>query len=150
MAIDFFPDPVNPNTDPQLQAGDELAAELSGNGVSVRSIDFFPNTVDPDVDPEARDFDPSAGPDPSEIRYTPEQLNALAADSGVDAGIGGSWAACSRSCWSAARPARRIAAFMCVRKLTSSANSGWRLARSMAAVGVVVPDTWLSASQLRY
>ena len=89
MATNFSPLPVDPNNDPELLAGDNLAAELSGNGVSVTSIDYFPNTVSPNVDPEAVDFATNASPDPSEIRYTPEQLNALAADSGVDAGEGG-------------------------------------------------------------
>jgi hypothetical protein len=89
MAINPSPQPVDPNTDPEFAAADELVAELTGDGVSVKSIDYFPGTVSPLVDPDAIDYDTTVSVNPSEIRYTPEQLNDLAADSGVDAGEGG-------------------------------------------------------------
>jgi hypothetical protein len=89
MATNFSPLPVDPATDPEFAAGDELVAELSGDGVSVRSIEYFPGTVSPEIDPDAIDYDTTVSPDPAEIRYSPEELDALAANNGVDAGEGG-------------------------------------------------------------
>lgn len=88
-SIDTDPAPVSPEEDPTLAAGDELAAELTGDGVTVSSIEFFPNTVNADEDPEVPQESTTSAVSASEIRYSPEELDALAAANGVDAGDGG-------------------------------------------------------------